>query len=449
MNTIKDLVDLEKGEQSRRLFADKEIYELEQERVFGRCWLFLVHESQIPETGDFFSTYMGEDQVLVVRQRDGSIKAFLNTCTHRGNRVCFAESGRVRSFTCNYHGWSFALDGALTGVPLEKECYQGRLDKSKLGLTPVARVESYAGFVFGCLDADAPPLAEYLGEMAWYMDTFTSTGGVELLGPPLKSVLRCNWKVPAENFICDVYHVGWTHASALKVLGGPLGGLAGSARIPGSGIEITTRHGHGFGAIWEAAAAIHRHPDLWNYLKERQPEVARKLGEWRGKLYLAHWDATIFPNCSFLYATNCFKVWHPKGPSETEIWTWTMVEKDMPLDLKRKVQKETLRTFGIAGTLESGDIQNFLGCTAANRGRATRVGRINGSMGLGTEAPHEGLPGLIAPTNFSEASERGFYRFWAETMQARNWAEISSNDQHWQEGCSNGSGHKREPASVN
>jgi phenylpropionate dioxygenase-like ring-hydroxylating dioxygenase large terminal subunit len=432
------LVDATAGVQKRKIFSAEEVYQLELEKVFGRCWLFLTHESEIPKSGDFVTTFMGEDRVLVVRQADGSVKAFLNSCRHRGNQVCRAESGNLRSFVCSYHGWTFGIDGALINVPLEKECYGSPVDKANLGLTPVAKVENFNGFVFGCLDPEAPSLRDYLGEMAWYMETFTSGGRAELLGPPLKSVLHTNWKLPAENFSCDGYHVGWTHAAALKVApAGPLGQLAGNTGIntaKAPGIQIATRHGHGFGCIWNAASAIHRGTALNDYLLSKQPEVAARLGEWRGKLFTAHWDATIFPNCSFLYATNTFKVWQPKGPGEIEVWTWTMVDRDMSPELKRNVQKEAIRTFGTAGTFESDDAVNFHGCMRTNRGRETRKGYLTNSMAVGFDKSHPELPGVISELSFiGETAGRNFYRFWGEVMNAANWDEIRAANSHWTE----------------
>ncbi|HEY0675989.1 MAG TPA: Rieske 2Fe-2S domain-containing protein, partial [Immundisolibacter sp.] len=214
MVKVNELVDVAHGVQSKRVFWDQEVYEQELARVFGRCWLFLTHESLIPNFGDFVTAYMGEDKVIVVRQKDGSIKAFLNSCTHRGNQVCHADSGNAKAFTCSYHGWSFGADGSLAALPLEQSAYYGQFDKAHSGLREVAKVDSYRGFVFGCFDPQAPTLTDYLGEMGWYLDTWMdSTGGAELVGPPMKSILRCNWKVPSENFIGDGYHVGWTHAA--------------------------------------------------------------------------------------------------------------------------------------------------------------------------------------------------------------------------------------------
>lgn len=97
---IKSLVDADNGLISRRSFIEREIYEQELEKIFARCWLFLCHESQIPQAGDFFSTYMGEDPVLVMRDSQGKVNAFLNVCRHRGNRLCRADMGNAATFTC-------------------------------------------------------------------------------------------------------------------------------------------------------------------------------------------------------------------------------------------------------------------------------------------------------------------------------------------------------------
>src|SRR5499426_838656 len=144
---IDDFVSLERGEVDRRIYSNPAIFELEMERIFGRAWLFLCHESQIPEAGDFFASVMGRDNVLVVRQKDGSVKAMLNTCAHRGNAVCRAEEGNAKSFLCTYHGWSYGIDGSLKGVPGFKDFYDGELVKAEHGLPQIAQVDSYKGFV--------------------------------------------------------------------------------------------------------------------------------------------------------------------------------------------------------------------------------------------------------------------------------------------------------------
>lgn len=431
-----ELVDNATATQSRQVFWDKDVYQQELERIFARCWLFLGHESLLPNSGDFLTTYMAEDRVILSRQPDGSFRAFINSCTHRGNQICHADSGNAKAFVCNYHGWVFGQDGALVDVPLETRCYHNNLDKSKLAAKPV-RVESYKGFIFGCHDPEAPSLQEYLGDFCWYLDTIWegAGGGMELLGPPLKSTLSCNWKVPTENFVGDAYHVGWTHAAALSMIGGELAGLAGNrADMPFDdfGLQFTTRFGHGFGLIDNAASAIHVEREGYiKFLEATRGEVARKFGPERERLYLGHWNTSIFPSCSFLYGTNTFKIWHPRGPHEIEVWTYTMVPRDADAKTKQTMQREAIRSFGTAGTLESDDGENMSSATYVNRGLVTRNGRMTSSMGQGFEGPHPVYPGIVGSSFIGETSYRGFYRFWQEMLEAEDWAAVRRNDQTW------------------
>ena len=142
------LVDLDKGEISREIFVDEEIYREEQERLFARAWLFVGHESQVPKPGDFVVSCMGEESVILCRDRAGAVHVFLNSCRHRGMKVCRYDEGSTQVFTCPYHGWSYGLDGKLAGVPYFKEAYEGRLDKSRWGLVEVAQCENYPGSIW-------------------------------------------------------------------------------------------------------------------------------------------------------------------------------------------------------------------------------------------------------------------------------------------------------------
>lgn len=414
----RSLIDVERNKQKRQIHWDEEIYALEQERIFSRCWLFLAHESLIPNPGDFFCTYMGEDSVIVTRDQNNQIRAFINSCTHRGARVCHAESGHTRTFVCPYHGWTFGIDGSLLSVPSERSVYGSVLDgqRGQLALQPVPRVETFAGFIFGNFDHNAPSLREYLGDVAWYMDAFTARAGVELLGPPVRSIINCNWKVHSENFV-DGYHVGWTHQPALKVMGGPMSAIAGNARLPEEGgIVIAAGYGHGVGIIWEAAAGLHRGPDYYQFLSSKRPEVQALLGEPKARIYASHMATTIFPNCSFLHGTNVWKVWMPRGPHRTEVWTWAMAEKDMPDELKLKIQKDVMRGFGTAGTFESDDADNFQSVTEVNQGYVTRHALMDANLGIEKDGVDDTFPGRVSKHIVSEVGVRNC-RWMADTWR--------------------------------
>ena len=130
--------DLSNGLIDRSIYTDPEIYRLELRRIFARAWNFMCHETQIPNAGDYFVNYIGEDQVIAVRDDDGQVRVLLNTCRHRGNALCRAELGNTRTFVCSYHGWTYGLDGKLIGIPGKADFYRDDVDQAKLGLVPAA-----------------------------------------------------------------------------------------------------------------------------------------------------------------------------------------------------------------------------------------------------------------------------------------------------------------------
>lgn len=431
MTEIEKLVDVKRGLQSARIYHDREIFELEMERIFARCWLFLAHESSIPNYGDFITTRMGQDEVIVCRQKDGTIKAFLNVCRHRGARICPVEAGNARGFVCNYHGWSYGTDGSLQSMPFETELYRGRLDKATHGLRAVDRVTSYHGFIYGCFDPQAPDLADYLGEARFYLDIWMeATGGVELVGPPGRSVMNTNWKVPCENFVGDAYHVGWTHAAALKAGGGALAGMSGNAVLPpaGAGLQVATRHGHGLGILYDVNPGAHdlelaKEIRVWQ--ERKRPAMEKAVGALRTRYYGSHLNGTVFPNNTYLWGSSLFKVWHPRAPDQTEVYTWSMVEADMPADLKDRINKSLHRTFGVAGYWEADDNDNMESEAQLTRGYVTRQGFMNAQMGIAGDREDPDLPGVVGESAIGETSYRGFYRFYREALMAGNWAAIT------------------------
>src|ERR1700729_4299550 len=153
---IDQLIDPAHGIISREIFVSPEFHRAELEKLFTRAWLFIGHESQIPHPGDFFVSRMGEESVILCRDRERAIHVFLNTCRHRGMKVCRYDEGNTPLLTCPYHAWSYSLDGKLVGVPMSNPLYDGVLDRSQWGLIEVAQLANYKGAIFATWDPKAP-----------------------------------------------------------------------------------------------------------------------------------------------------------------------------------------------------------------------------------------------------------------------------------------------------
>ncbi len=395
-----NLVDTERGLIDRRVFGDEALYQMELERIFARCWLVLAHESEIPKPNDFVTTYMGEDPVLVTRDGNGELHAFLNVCRHRGSRVCLVDSGNAPSFMCNYHAWAYSSDRRLEGVPRLHDKYYDELDTSEWGLFPVAQLETFHGLIFATFDAEAPPLTEYLGDFAWYLDSWLdrTEGGVEVISGIRRWVLDCNWKVAAENFVGDGYHGQPTHQSAFKV------SISGGTRPETtSGIPARTRFGHGLGGSTpndptQSAAAFSRLPGIDPvvdaYTQRVLPETRERLGDKADIYFPVH--GTVFPNLSIQPNFASMHVWHPRGPGRIEVRDYTIVEKDAPDEVKARLNFECMYRQGPAGTWEQDDSDNWQQVTAAARGTVARRIPMNYQMGLGHDAQHDVLPGDLS-----------------------------------------------------
>ncbi|MCP4004276.1 MAG: aromatic ring-hydroxylating dioxygenase subunit alpha [bacterium] len=431
MVDIEKLVSPDGSLVSRRLWFDEEVYRLEQERVFGRCWLFLGHESQIRDPGEYFTTTIGEAPVIIVRGKDGKIHGHLNSCTHRGLRVCRSDSGKAANFVCPYHGWIFANDGRLVGMPEQREAYSD-LDMSKWGLIPVARVESYKGLIFGNLDANAISLRDYLGDLAFYLDAQVDRreGGTELVGGVHRWRVKANWKMPAENMVGDVYHAAWSHQSIVRLQSmsplnsDPDGVISGYGDIQQHGVNFACANGHG-GTTRFYPVDAHpeqrmpgeapeiRPPEVNEYFRRVQPEADERLGPVKSRIKGA--TLTVFPTLSILGSVFTIRVAHPRGPQESEIWSWVLVDRDAPQEVKDYIRGYYTFTFGPGGTFESDDGENWEQVTEGARIAAAADHPFHFGMSQGKEYAHAELPGQCGPI-LSEHTQRAMYRQWHDLM---------------------------------
>lgn len=430
---VRALFDPQTGWLDRRVFSDEALYRLELQRIFARAWNFMCHESQLREPGDYLVSYIGEDQVIVVRGEDGAINVLLNTCRHRGNALCRAEQGRAKSFVCSYHGWNYALDGRLIGVPGQKTFYRDDLDRSRLGLAR-ARVESYLGFYFATLAEDAPPLHDYLGETGRTgLGMVCAYGDVEVVEGVQKNVIDCNWKIAVDNLF-DWYHVPYSHASANSA------GFLDIARIqhPKNQMVMLGEYGHAIGGPAvpkemqaqidplnddERAAMSHAAPEGAPRIRLRNADELMGAAGVR-----SHGHPNIFPNLWITMSglQMCLRL--PRGPSHTELWWFTIVPKDAPPEAKRRMIRQANHVFGPAGLLEQDDGENWSQSTRSARGVASRGLGQAIQMGLGRDEAVASAGGAsVIEGLVGEHGQRWLYRAWTDWMAARDWADLKAD----------------------
>lgn len=334
----------------RSVYTDPEIFELELERLFGRAWLFVGHDSQVPNSGDFYTTRLGRQPVLMVRHRDGKVRVLHNRCAHRGAMVCPAEKGNARDFQCGYHGWTYGTDGALTAVP-RQEGYDTRFAKERasLGLKPVARQADYRGFIFASLTEDGPDLEEWLGDVATSFDDMVDRapgGEIEVAGGVFKHYYEGNWKLYIEN-VNDLMHPAYVHASSIDTAAKQ----RMDAPTDGAG-EIAVRQmtqngvlskiwdnvgvwaydgGHSYMGDYhddERLLAASDDPVFVEYRNALEAvHGAKRTGE---ILSVARFNTIVYPNLTFMSSFRQLRVILPVAPDKTEVHIYSFRLKGAP-----------------------------------------------------------------------------------------------------------------------
>jgi choline monooxygenase len=190
-------------------YTDPFFFQDERAAVFMKAWNFIGHDDQVKAPGDYIAFELAGVHVIVARGRDRALRAFANTCRHRGCRVLKEGTGNLRAFKCGYHGWVYALDGKLTGAP-QMEPTKG-FDKADYGLIPI-RLENWGRFMFINFNPEAAPLKAQLGDLVDKLAPYNFDDMVLVRRREVE--VRCNWKVFFEN-LQEPYHTPYVHATTL------------------------------------------------------------------------------------------------------------------------------------------------------------------------------------------------------------------------------------------
>ena len=205
MNTIRELLNNQQEDWSldQRFYKDTSIFDLEKHNIFYNSWIFIGHESQIPNKGDFFVYKLLDEEIIVLRNKENKVKAFFNVCRHRGSRVCLEEKGNTSRFSCPYHSWTYNLDGKLLAA---KSLREG-IDKSKLGLHP-CNIESASGMLLINLSDNPQSLKNLQSDLK---EPFEMFGFKDLKVAAHKNYpIASNWKLAVENYQ-ECYHCAPAH----------------------------------------------------------------------------------------------------------------------------------------------------------------------------------------------------------------------------------------------
>lgn len=418
------------------IYNDAELFALEQQRLFSRVWLFVGHESEVPAPGDYVVRRVVHDSFIVARDEGGAVRVMFNMCLHRGMQICRAEMGNASHFRCPYHGWSYRNDGRLIGLPFHADAYGGEdgFNRKDQALLAAPSVDTYHGMIFVSLDPDAPPLREYLGDFAFYLDFYVnqSQQGIDLTGPQRWRV-KSNWKIGAENFVGDSYHTPHTHSSVVEIglfaepkankrkqgalyFARPGGGT--TYKLPAGTFEEKLRY------VGYPESMIKSMRTTWSAAHQRV------IGE-DGFMVSA---ATLFPNLSFVHNWPqvdesgtvtpfiSLRLWQPVSEDETEVLSWFAVDRGAPDDFKERSYKAYLMCFGSSGMFEQDDVENWVSITKTAGGSMARRLLLNSRMGLREDGsalkpPLETFSGPgVAYQGFGEHNQRQWLTLWSDYL---------------------------------
>lgn len=396
---------------NRRVFTEQEILEKEQRQIFDKCWLYIGHESELPNKGDYKRKKVGGRELIFNRGKDGEIRVFFNTCPHRGAMVCREHSGNTKVFRCFYHAWSFDNCGELVGMPGKESFSEHFNDDGTKNLLEVYRVESYREFVFINFDKLAISLEDYLGNAKEYIDLVADQSeiGMEVLNDPQEYSVRANWKLLTENS-ADGYHGIPTHKTYFDIVatrGGELssGDYEGYGRDLGNGhavIEYTSAWGRPV-ARWMPAWGEDGKKEIEKIKKRLTEKFGRERAE---RIANFNRNIIIFPNLVIndIMAITIRTI-NPISPDYMEVTGYSLAPKEENETFRQRRNDNFLEFLGPGGFATPDDNEALELCQQGFKSnKEVKWNDISKGMNKGN------------PSSTDEEQMRAFWRRYNELM---------------------------------
>lgn len=404
---------------NRRALVAPEIYARERDAVFDRSWLYVGHGSELALAGDFKTRDVGGRPLIFCRDAAGVIRAFFNTCRHRGATVCRERAGNARRFFCFYHGWTYATDGALAHVPGE-ESYGPGFDKAALGLTAVPRLESYRDFWFASLDSAIVPLVDHLAGAKEYIDLVVDqspSGRMQVIQGVQEYDVASNWKLLVENSFDD-YHLLTTHSTwlgYLKDAGVAMARPAAGELLPAHGVGKALGNGH---ACVDNVNFRGRPVARWIpiYGEDARDEIAliraelvSRLGEARAaRVADTNRNLVVFPNLVLNDGSSVtIRTFFPVSADRMRVTAWALGPIEESASARARRLDSFLTFYGPGGFATPDDVEAL---EMVQKGLATWNEVKWSEMSRGMNKTGETL-------NTDEEHLRAFWRRWRQMME--------------------------------
>jgi anthranilate 1,2-dioxygenase large subunit len=390
------------------IFQDREIYAVEQNRIFqGSSWNYLCLSVEVKNTGDFITTFVGDTPVIVSRDSDGELYAFENRCAHRGALIALESRGNTKAFTCVYHAWSYDRQGNLKEVAFKDGV------KGKGGMSASFCMEQHNprklrlaeafGIVFGSLSNNVPPLEEYLGDEIYSRIGRVMDGRLPVVLGRYTQALPNNWKLYMEN-VKDSYHASILHLffttfelNRLSQTGGIIVDSSGGHHVSFSAIDTTHVQDNEYAEqnIRSDSEFKLADPSLLQSFKEFSDNVTLQI-------------LSVFPTFVLQQIQNAIAVRQivPRGVERTDLnWTLLGFAEDTPEQRMTRLKQANL--VGPAGyiSMEDGCVGGFVQRGIAGAGSEQAVIEMGGAETSSSES------------RVTEASVRGFWKAYRTQME--------------------------------